>query len=121
MLSETVMMKIASRCSTAMMALSGTVLLLLLCSGVCSTQVVATAVAVAVEPIPIVLCEDLRLKCAFAQGCAVALHNYFLKCDKTLQSNPTYCPDSCLYALVALTSTEEGRSMLEVSISYVFI
>lgn len=110
-------MKVGSKCLSTTMALSSTALLLLLWSGVGSAQIVSTAIAV--KPHAVVMCEDLRLRCAFADGCGVALHNYFLKCDKMLQTEPTSCPDSCLYALVALTSTVEGKSMMEVSTSYV--
>lgn len=70
-------------------------------------------------------CEEVRVRCAFGTGCSVALHNYFAKCDKVLQADSTSCPESCLYALVALTSTEDGKRMLDVSflsirIVYVF-
>lgn len=111
-------MKISSQRLSTTMALSGTALLLILCSGVGSAQVVSTAIAV--KPPHPVVCEDLRLRCAFADGCGVALHNYFLKCDKMLQTEPESCPIPCLYALVALTSTAEGKSMMEVSTSYIF-
>lgn len=62
-----------------------------------------------------VMCEDVRLKCAFGPGCSLALHNYFDKCDRMLQNDATKCPESCLYALVALISTEDGKRMLDVS------
>lgn len=62
-----------------------------------------------------VMCEDVRLKCAFGPGCSMALHNYFAKCDRMLQADATTCPESCLYALVALISTEDGKRMLDVS------
>lgn len=60
-----------------------------------------------------VMCEDVRLKCAFGPGCSMALHNYFAKCDRMLQADATTCPESCLYALVALISTEDGKRMLD--------
>lgn len=60
-----------------------------------------------------VMCEDVRLRCAFGPGCSMALHNYFAKCDRMLQADSTTCPESCLYALVALISTEDGRRMLD--------
>jgi len=67
-----------------------------------------------------VMCEDVRLKCAFGPGCSMALHNYFAKCDRMLQADSTTCPESCLYALVALISTEDGKRMLDVSTYYYF-
>lgn len=60
-------------------------------------------------------CEEVRLQCAFAPSCSMALHTYFNKCDKMLQDDSTRCPESCLYALVALTSTAAGKQMLDVS------
>lgn len=60
-------------------------------------------------------CEDVRLRCAFGTGCSLALHNYFIKCDRILQTNPTTCPETCLYSLVALTSTDDGKRLLDVS------
>ncbi|XP_015366852.1 PREDICTED: growth arrest-specific protein 1-like [Diuraphis noxia] len=60
-----------------------------------------------------VMCEDVRMKCAFGPGCSMALHNYFAKCDRMLQADSTTCPESCLYALVALLSTEDGKRMLD--------
>lgn len=65
-----------------------------------------------------VMCEDVRLKCAFGPGCSMALHNYFAKCDRMLQADSTKCPESCLFALVALISTEDGKRMLDVSTRY---
>ncbi|XP_050539334.1 uncharacterized protein LOC126904379 [Daktulosphaira vitifoliae] len=60
-----------------------------------------------------VTCEDLRVRCAFATGCSMALHNYFTKCDQSLRADSTTCSESCLYALVTLTSTEEGKKLLD--------
>lgn len=62
-------------------------------------------------------CEEVRLQCAFAPSCSMALHTYFNKCDKMLQDDSTKCPQSCLYALVALTSTAAGKQMMDVSVT----
>ncbi|XP_050431970.1 growth arrest-specific protein 1-like [Adelges cooleyi] len=58
-------------------------------------------------------CEEVRVRCAFGSGCSVALHNYFTKCDQMLRADSTTCPESCLYALVSITSTEEGKKLLD--------
>jgi len=60
-------------------------------------------------------CEEVRLRCAFDPTCSMALHTYFNKCDKMLQDDSSKCPESCLYALVALTSTAAGKQMLDCS------
>lgn len=71
------------------------------------------AATMAIEPLPVVLCEHVRTRCAFDVGCGVALHNYFDKCDSLLRADSTKCHEECLYALVALMSTHQGRSMLD--------
>ncbi|XP_025198985.1 growth arrest-specific protein 1-like [Melanaphis sacchari] len=60
-----------------------------------------------------VMCEDVRMKCAMGMGCSMALQHYLAKCDKVLQTDSATCPESCLYALVALTSTEDGKRMMD--------
>lgn len=62
-----------------------------------------------------IMCEDVRLKCAYGTGCSLALHNYFSKCERVLMENSTTCPEQCLHALVTLTSTEDGKQMMDVS------
>jgi len=66
-------------------------------------------------------CEAARHKCAFASACTKALQTYFARCDEFLKNDPTKCPDSCLFALVALTSTHDGKRMLDVSILFIFV
>nr|XP_023018241.1 growth arrest-specific protein 1-like isoform X1 [Leptinotarsa decemlineata] len=60
-------------------------------------------------------CEEARMKCAYRVGCGMALQNYLMGCSAVLQgeSFPTYCPDFCQYTLTALTSTEEGKELME--------
>jgi hypothetical protein len=89
---------------------------LALCNG--ERLVDNSAVAVADNQ---VMCEDVRIKCAMGLGCSTALTHYFAKCDRILQTDSTTCPESCLYALVALTSTEDGKRMMDVSIHYTLI
>jgi len=69
--------------------------------------------AVAVSDNQQVMCEDVRMRCAMGLGCSTALQHYFAKCDRILQTDSTTCPESCLYALVALTSTEDGKRMMD--------
>lgn len=62
-----------------------------------------------------VTCEEARLKCAYRVGCGMALQNYMVGCSAVLQGpEPTYCPEVCQHALIALTSTEEGKNLMTV-------
>jgi len=63
-------------------------------------------------------CENARLKCAYRTGCGQALQNYVMSCSFILDSEPRilkYCPEPCQHALIALTSTEEGKNLMNVS------
>lgn len=58
-------------------------------------------------------CEDARLKCAYRVGCGMALQNYLVGCSSVLQGPYVdYCPEVCLYSLIALTSTQEGQKLM---------
>ncbi|XP_059478879.1 growth arrest-specific protein 1-like [Neocloeon triangulifer] len=60
-------------------------------------------------------CENARLKCAYRSGCGQALQNYMMGCSFMLDSGPAvlnYCPEPCQHALIALTSTEEGKNLM---------
>lgn len=58
-------------------------------------------------------CEEARLKCMYRVGCGRALQNYAMDCSIVLQGeNPTYCPQLCQHSLIALTSTEEGKHLM---------
>lgn len=81
----------------------------------CSGERLEDNSAVAVADSQQVMCEDVRMKCAFGMGCSMALQHYFAKCDRILQTDSTTCPESCLFALVALISTEDGKRMMDVS------
>lgn len=107
------------RSTTSAMALVSGIMTLLLWGGTGGERGLAYADASVVERHQI-SCEEVRVRCAFGAGCSVALHNYFAKCDKVLQADSTSCPESCLYALVALTSTEDGKRMLDVSYFYLY-
>lgn len=61
-------------------------------------------------------CEDVRYQCAFDSACSEGLKSYFLMCDKLLQADTTKCPETCLFALVALTTTYHGQRLLDVSV-----
>ncbi|PSN45828.1 hypothetical protein C0J52_05527 [Blattella germanica] len=58
-------------------------------------------------------CEQARLKCAYRDGCGMALQKYMMGCSSVLHGPPiTTCPESCQHALIALTSTEEGKDLM---------
>jgi growth arrest-specific protein 1 len=57
-------------------------------------------------------CEDARYKCAYRTGCGMALQNYMVGCSEVLHGAGTSCPESCQHALIALTSTEEGKNLM---------
>ncbi|KAF5301334.1 hypothetical protein FQA39_LY10732 [Lamprigera yunnana] len=73
-----------------------------------------TAIAgVAAEFSGPVSCEAARLKCAYRVGCGMALQKYMVGCSAVLQGpDATTCPEICQHALIALTSTEEGRDLM---------
>ncbi|CAH0552205.1 unnamed protein product [Brassicogethes aeneus] len=59
-------------------------------------------------------CEEARLKCAYRKGCGTALQNYLMMCSSVLDNpEPSRCPEVCQYSLIALTSTEEGKNLME--------
>lgn len=64
----------------------------------------------------LVPCEEARLKCAYRTGCGSALQNYMMSCSALIHgSHPSViCPESCQHALIALTSTEEGKDLMTV-------
>ncbi|XP_061931684.1 growth arrest-specific protein 1-like isoform X1 [Apis cerana] len=58
----------------------------------------------------IIRCEEAKLKCAFRTGCGTALQHYFTGCAPVLEDND--CSESCQHALIALTSTDEGKELM---------
>lgn len=61
-------------------------------------------------------CEEARLKCAYRVGCGGALQQYLVSCSSVLQGDyPTRCPEICKNSLIALTSTDEGKALMNVS------
>lgn len=68
--------------------------------------------AVGLEARAQVPCEEARLKCAYREGCGMALQNYMVGCSAVLQGPTQHCPQICLHSLIALTSTEEGRDLM---------
>ncbi|KAI5750960.1 hypothetical protein M8J77_002850 [Diaphorina citri] len=63
-------------------------------------------------------CESARIKCAYREGCAEALQNYMIGCSQAFHGSTAlnYCPETCQLALIALTSTEVGKELMNVSI-----
>ncbi|XP_075217513.1 growth arrest-specific protein 1-like [Lycorma delicatula] len=59
-------------------------------------------------------CEDARMKCVYRVGCSTALRNYMLDCSSVLHAEPpvTHCPEACQLALITLTSTDEGKQLM---------
>ncbi|XP_015185267.1 PREDICTED: growth arrest-specific protein 1-like isoform X2 [Polistes dominula] len=55
-------------------------------------------------------CEDARLRCAYRIGCGMALQHYVTGCASVLQGDK--CSESCQHALIALTSTDEGKELM---------
>lgn len=60
-------------------------------------------------------CEDARLKCAYRTGCGAALQQYIISCASDLQGDGDECSQTCLLALIAVTSTDEGKQLMTVS------
>lgn len=75
------------------------------------TAVLVAAVAVADG----LRCQEAQLRCAYRAGCGAALENYEMMCNDVVESNAK-CPKACEYALIALTSTAEGKDLMNVSI-----
>lgn len=60
-------------------------------------------------------CEQARSKCAYRTGCGGALTKYLEACSEVIQGVVSHCSERCQYALVALTSTDEGKTLMTVS------
>ena len=58
----------------------------------------------------IMRCEEAKLKCAYRTGCGSALQHYLTGCAPVLQGND--CSETCQHALIALTSTDEGKELM---------
>ncbi|XP_047522162.1 growth arrest-specific protein 1-like [Pieris napi] len=58
------------------------------------------------------LCEEARMRCAYRSGCGAALNNYMMLCSDVLAQPSDHCPKECEHALIALTSTEEGKELM---------
>ncbi|XP_013187779.1 growth arrest-specific protein 1 [Amyelois transitella] len=57
-------------------------------------------------------CDDARLRCAYRSGCGAALNNYMMYCSDVLNRPMNKCPEECEHALIALTSTVEGKDLM---------
>ncbi|XP_038211347.1 growth arrest-specific protein 1-like [Zerene cesonia] len=73
-----------------------------LAAGLLSLAVVAAATP----------CEEARMRCAYRTGCGAALNNYMMLCSDVLSQPTSVCPKECEHALIALTSTEEGKELM---------
>lgn len=61
-------------------------------------------------------CVEARTRCAYRTGCGAALGNYMMMCESVLTEPVKACSRECSNALIALTSTEEGKELMNVSI-----
>lgn len=78
---------------------------------------VAAILAVAVAAGDAARCQEAQLRCAYRSGCGAALENYELMCNDVMAEPNARCTKGCEYALIALTSTVEGKDLMNVSIS----
>lgn len=61
-------------------------------------------------------CEEANLRCMYRTGCGNALKGYVMACSTILhETPPDQCPEGCQNALIALTSTDEGKDLMTVS------
>lgn len=74
---------------------------------------VTAIVGVAAEVRMPLSCEEARLKCLFRDGCGMALTNYIGGCSSVLNGPADHCPEVCQHSLIALTSTEEGKELMQ--------
>lgn len=58
-------------------------------------------------------CGEARTRCAYRTGCGTALSNYMFFCDAVLSDPGSSCSEMCGHALIALTSTEEGKELMD--------
>ncbi|GBP64232.1 hypothetical protein EVAR_21549_1 [Eumeta japonica] len=61
-------------------------------------------------------CSDVRMRCAYRSGCGAALNNYMELCAEVLSNPMGHCPEPCQHALIALTSTEEGKDLMNLEL-----
>ncbi|CAH2042286.1 unnamed protein product, partial [Iphiclides podalirius] len=74
--------------------------------------VVAALLAVAALRASATSCTEARTRCAYRTGCGYALNNYMYLCSEVLSEPTSVCPKPCEHALIALTSTEEGKELM---------
>lgn len=60
-------------------------------------------------------CAEAKIRCALRSGCGMALQNYMLGCADLMGGRVDHCDEYCKNALIALTSTEEGHDLMDVS------
>lgn len=76
--------------------------------------VVAALLVVATLRANATSCTEAQTRCAYRTGCGYALNNYMYLCSEVLSEPTTTCPKPCEHALIALTSTEEGKELMNV-------
>lgn len=60
-------------------------------------------------------CNVAQLKCAYRDGCGLAIQNYMLACSALAEGKTTVCSTYCKHSLIALMSTPEGKRLMKVS------
>ncbi|KPJ03417.1 Growth arrest-specific protein 1 [Papilio xuthus] len=73
---------------------------------------VATLLAVYTLRATAISCTEARTRCAYRTGCGFALNNYMYLCGDVLSEPTSVCPKPCEHALIALTTAEEGKELM---------
>lgn len=58
-------------------------------------------------------CEVSNIKCALRTGCGMALQKYMLDCADLINGHTDGCDSHCRDSLLILTSTSEGRALMD--------
>eukprot|EP00094_Tigriopus_californicus_P005348 TCALIF_05157-PA protein Name:"Similar to GAS1 Growth arrest-specific protein 1 (Homo sapiens)" AED:0.22 eAED:0.36 QI:0/0/0/1/0/0.25/4/0/251 len=58
-------------------------------------------------------CHVSQLKCAYRDGCGLAIQNYMLACSALAEGKTTTCTTYCKHSLIALMSTPEGKRLMK--------
>lgn len=58
-------------------------------------------------------CNVAQLKCAYRDGCGLAIQNYMLACSALAEGKTTVCSTYCKHSLIALMSTPEGKRLMK--------
>ena len=59
-------------------------------------------------------CPFASLKCSYRTGCGSTLQSYVIECNDLIMNKTDQCTERCKNTLVGLTSTVEGKKLMEV-------